>query len=101
MNVVWTRTARGHLRAVHDYIAADSPRYARRVVDRLTRKTEKLARLPHLGAEVPEYGDPAVRELFDSPYRILYRVRPDRIDVIGVIHAARQMPADPPDSPGE
>ena len=100
MRVVWTRIARSHARAIHDYIAADSRQYALRLVDRIIRKTERLARLPYLGEKVSEHGDPSVRELFDHPYRILYRVRTDRLDVIAVIHARRQLPDEPPDAGG-
>lgn len=98
MSVFWTENAKRELRAVHDYIAQNSARYARGMVDRITRKTELLASLPHLGAEVPEYGDSSIRELLEHPYRIIYRVRGDRVEVLSVVHGARrlrsQMPYD-------
>jgi plasmid stabilization system protein ParE len=37
MKVHWTETAEGHLDAIYAYIAQDSPKYAMRMVDRLTR----------------------------------------------------------------
>lgn len=40
MKVYWTDQALGHLRAIHDYIAQTLPEYARRTVDRLTRRSE-------------------------------------------------------------
>jgi toxin ParE1/3/4 len=40
MNVHWTDTAQRHLDAIHHYIAQDSPEYAQRTVDQLT-KSEK------------------------------------------------------------
>jgi len=40
MNVHWTDTAQGHLAAIHDYIAQNSPEYAQRMVDRLTRRSQ-------------------------------------------------------------
>ena len=40
MNVRWTATARAHLAAIHAYIAQDSPEYANRTVDRLTRRSQ-------------------------------------------------------------
>src|SRR5438093_10907301 len=62
----------GHLRAIHNYIAADSPRHALRVVDRITRRTEALKSMPRLRAQVPEYGDDSIRELLYRSYRIIY-----------------------------
>ncbi len=98
MNVFWTRNATRELRAVHDYIAQNSPRYARGLVDRITRQTTLLRRSPRLGAEVPEYGDELVRELLEPPYRIIYRVSDDRVDILSVVHGARHLP---PDVPGD
>ena len=41
---------------------------------------------------VPEYEAPDIRELIERPYRIIYRVMPDQIDVLAVIHGARLLP---------
>jgi toxin ParE1/3/4 len=98
MKVVWTQVAKRQLRAIHDYIAADSARYADRVVDRITRRTEELSDLPLSGAEVSEYGDPSIREILDYPYRVIYRVRAERLDIIAVIHGARLLPESPPNN---
>ena len=96
MNVVWTQNARRELRAVHDSIALNSVRYARGFVDRVTRSTQHLTRFPHVGAEVSEYEDESIRELLEPPYRIIYRVREDRVEILSVVHGARQLPSDPP-----
>jgi toxin ParE1/3/4 len=44
MKVHWTDTAEGHLHAIYAYIAQDSPEYARRMVDRLTRRSQQIAK---------------------------------------------------------
>jgi len=36
MTVRWTKAAMAHLVAIHEHIARDSPRYASRMVDRIT-----------------------------------------------------------------
>jgi len=41
---------------------------------------------------VPEYDAEEVRELIEKPYRIIYRVKPDQIDIVAVIHGARLLP---------
>ena len=97
MRVFWTDRARRHLRAIHDYIANDSPRYATRTIDRITRKTEMLAKFPLSGHLVPEYegettSAPEVRQILEGNYRIIYRAHPDRVEVLTVIHGAREMP---------
>jgi addiction module RelE/StbE family toxin len=97
MKVYWSDHAKRELRAIHDYIAQNSRRYAQGVVDRITQKTKLLKKFPLLGAEVPEYEDASIRELLEYPYRIIYRVREERIDVVSVVHGARQLP---PQAPG-
>lgn len=92
MTVHWTNTAVEHLLAIHEFIARDSPTYARRMVDRLTERSRQLATFPLSGAVVPEYESPDVREILERPYRIIYRVRADRVDILAVVHGAQLLP---------
>jgi len=46
------------------------------------------------GRVVPEFQIGQLREVFEIPYRIIYCIRPDRIDVITVVHMARQLKKD-------
>lgn len=50
--VVWTRAALADLTAIYEHIAADSPRYAVAVVDRLTKRSQQLAAFPRLRVSV-------------------------------------------------
>ena len=92
MKVVWTREAEKHLDGIYEYIAQDAVIYARRMVDKLTRRSQQLAEFPQSGRVVPEYGDKNLRELIESPYRIVYKINSDRIDVIAVFHGAQLLP---------
>jgi addiction module RelE/StbE family toxin len=94
MRVHWTNAARCHLQAIHDFIARDSKSYASRMVDRLTRRSQQLADHPLIGAKAEEYEGKEIREIFVKPYRLFYRVKPDQIDILAVIHAARELPTD-------
>src|SRR6056297_3253740 len=89
MKVVWTATARDHLDAIYAYIAQDSPRYALRMVDRLTRRSQQVANLPFSGRRVPEYDLEQIREIIEGTYRIIYYIKPDQIDILAVLHSAR------------
>ncbi len=95
MKIDWSGNAIAHLNAIYEYIAKDSSFYAQRVVDRLTRRSEQLATLPMSGRMVPEYGLEEVRELLERPYRIIYRLWPDRIEILAVIHSAQRLPPEP------
>jgi len=88
MKVHWTDTAEGHLDAIYAYIALDSPEYAKRMVDRLTRRSQQIADFPLSGHRVPEYDIDQIREVIEGPYRIIYHIKPDQIDAVAVIHGA-------------
>lgn len=92
MTVYWTSTAIDHLAGIYEYIARDSHFYARKMIDRLTRRSQQIDAFPSSGRMVPEYESPTIREVIEGPYRIIYRIKPDRIDVVAVIHGARQLP---------
>ena len=92
MKVRWTEEARSHLERIHGYIAQDSPEYALRVVDRLTRRSEQIAAFPMSGRAVPEVQVAELREIIEGPYRIIYRILPEQIDVVAVLHSSRLAP---------
>ena len=92
MRVHWTDTAVEHLRAIHEYIARDSPQYALRIVDRLTRRSQQIGAFPMSGRVVPEFELEQIREVLEGPYRIIYYIKPDQVDVLAVVHAAQEVP---------
>lgn len=92
MNVHWVESALADLRAIEAHISQHSPQYARGMVTRLFTQSEQLALHPLSGAIVPEYGKEDLREVFERPYRIIYCIRGDQVDVVAVVHAARELP---------
>lgn len=101
MKVLWTRNALGHLTSVYEHIAQDSPRYARRMVDRITSRSRQIAAFPRSGQMVPEYQDPDIREVIEGSYRVIYLVTSDDIRVLAVIHGAQLLPSEPPMEPSD
>lgn len=91
MKVVWTDTAKRNLRTIHDYIAQNSPAYAKRTVDRLTSRSKQIAAFPLSGRVVPEFSLGQIREIFERPYRIIYYIRPDSVEIIAVVHMSRRI----------
>jgi toxin ParE1/3/4 len=96
MSVVWTQTATDQLSAIRDYLALSSPAYAQALAGRIVSRSESLDGQPLLGAEVAEYDNPDIREVFEHPYRILYRVSGSDVQILAVVHSARQLPQTPP-----
>jgi plasmid stabilization system protein ParE len=92
MNVHWTEAALSDLRAAETYIARHSARYAQSLIERIFARSAELASFPQLGPVVSEYEDESLRELFEDPYRIVYRVLETQIDIVAVVHASRRLP---------
>lgn len=92
MNVHWTEAALADLHAAEAYIARHSAQYGASLVERIFARTGQLADQPHLGAMVPEHEDDSLREVFEHPYRIIYRVREEQVDIVAVVHASRRLP---------
>jgi toxin ParE1/3/4 len=88
VKVHWTETAESHLYAMYEHIAQDSPIYAQHTVNRITKKSQQIAECPLSGRRAPEYDMDQIREVFFGPYRIIYHIKSDQIDVIAVIHGA-------------
>ena len=61
-------------------------------MQKLISKAESLIETPERGRVVPEYENPTIREVVVGNYRLVYRIRGDFIDIVGVIHGARVLP---------
>jgi toxin ParE1/3/4 len=91
MKIVWTEPAVEDLRELHAYIARDSEMYASGFVERIISAAERVADHPGAGRVVPENNDENVREILYQHYRITYRVKKDEIEMLTVIHGARDL----------
>lgn len=89
MTVVrWTEQAAGNLAAIKAFIGQDSPAYALAVVGRIYNAVGQLADFPESGRIVPEDGRPEIRELVRPPFRIVYRRRPELVEVLLVFRSS-------------
>lgn len=78
------------LRAIHDYVAQDSPKYADRLMDKIIERVDILEQHPKIGRKVPEFDNESIRELIEGNYRIIYQIESeDEIGIARVHHAAR------------
>jgi plasmid stabilization system protein ParE len=91
VRVYWTETAVENLSGIYNYIAQTSTQYASRIVDRITRRSEQIAKFPFSGRVVPEFETEQIREVIEDSYRIIYYIKPEQIDIIAVIHGSQQI----------
>lgn len=94
LSVVWTNRALSDLEAIGDFIAADDPVAAERWMGALMATAERAAGVPMGGRRVPELGRDDIREVFKRTYRIVYRVRSARLEVLTVFEGHRRFPRD-------
>ena len=91
MTVIWSDRSINRLIAIHDFIAQESPSRASRIMQKILDSAERLRAFPQSGRMVPEYERIEVREIIEHPYRILYRVTNDRIEIVNILHLRQQL----------
>jgi toxin ParE1/3/4 len=72
-------------------IAEENPTAADRWLDIIDEKCRSLVRMPELGRKRPDLA-PELRSLPVGNFVIFYRPIPDEIQVIRVLHGARDIP---------
>ena len=91
MTIRWSDRAIDRIRAIHDFIAEESVSGAISVVRNIFESVERLRAFPRSGRIVPEYEYSELREVIASPYRILYRIIDDKIEIVNVLHSHQNL----------
>jgi plasmid stabilization system protein ParE len=90
--IVWSPEARDSLDRIGARIASFAGEPAGRAWrQRVSDRVELAEMFPFLSREVPEYALPNLREVFESDYRILFRIVPDGIEVAILFHGSMSL----------
>lgn len=92
MKVVWSDRALRSLAEIHSHISTDSETTAHQIVDGILRWGDRLSQFPRLGRIVDRYDHPEIREAIEKPYRIVYRIHSESVQIIDVFHSAQLPP---------
>ena len=84
--IIWTQRAVKNLQSIYDYIYEESPFQAQRVTDGIIDCVESLLIFPNMGGKVAEVPGQDIRQLVKFSYRIIYRVKEEKIQILTVIH---------------
>jgi len=87
--VTWSPEAVEDLESIAEYIERDSSFYAQSVVSQILETSRKIKEFPFIGRMLPEIGDQNIRERFIYSYRLVYKIRQQRILIVAVIHGKR------------
>ena len=87
VNINWTNEAEFWLKDIHDYIAQDNPRIAKKVVNEIYQKVQILKSFSQIGYPYENDEDKEIRILLFGHYRIAYLIKDkNSIDILGVFH---------------
>jgi addiction module RelE/StbE family toxin len=91
IRIKWLDLAVDDLDDIAGYISQDNPEAARRTVRRLWTAVKSLAEQPEIGRPGRVHG---TRELVvsDTPFVVPYRVVGSEIEILRVLHGARDWP---------
>ncbi len=87
----WTEHAVNQLGAIAEHISLVSPVYAEQTVNRIAMRFGQAQAFPESGRRVPEAPALEIRELIEFPYRLIYRVHGDVIEVLAIIHGRQDL----------
>jgi toxin ParE1/3/4 len=91
--VLLTAEAQADLRAIGDRIARDNPGRALSFVAELREACERIADMPEGYVLVPRYESIGLRRRVYGSYLIFYRLAGDMIQVVHILHGARDYDA--------
>jgi toxin ParE1/3/4 len=86
----YTARARRDLIDIWLEISAVNPAAANELYNRLEARVEILRRFPQSGPARTDIA-PDARALIELPYLILYRIIPDGVQIVRVLHGARNI----------
>jgi toxin ParE1/3/4 len=89
MIVVLTAEAGADLEQIGAYVAEQSPRNALNLIRELRQRCESLLDTPRGYPLVPRYEHLGVRRRPFGRFLIFYRINQDRIEVVHILHGAR------------
>ncbi|MEO5334857.1 MAG: type II toxin-antitoxin system RelE/ParE family toxin [Magnetococcus sp. YQC-5] len=93
MNVVISSAAKADLVDIAAFIRLHNPERALTFIDDLLDCCAALADMPHAYPLVPRYEHLGIRRYVHQHYVIFYRVTKDLVEIIHIVHGARNYDA--------
>jgi plasmid stabilization system protein ParE len=90
-SVTWTDAAFDEVEDIAEGIAQDSPRAAADFVRSVFAASDRLELFPQSGRRVPEFERDDLRELIVRPYRLIYCITGNEVEILRVVHGARRL----------
>jgi len=93
MRVVITDEAKADLVSIGEFIYAHNPARAATFVEELLDRCDALADMPRAYPLIPRYERYGIRRCVHRDYLIFYRVMEELVEVVHILHGARDYDA--------
>ena len=92
--VVFLQSALDDLEEIVLYIAKDSKESAMKIHDKVIETANRLETFPKLGILIPDkkMSESGFRMIAVNKYLLFYKVYPEKVDILRVLHGARDYP---------
>ena len=87
----WTEQSKNDLLNIKDFISADSPYQAERMIKLIYSSTQKLINHPEIGKIIYTSEKYLVRRLLVKSYRVIYTFNSGIISILSVQHQSREL----------
>ncbi|MBI5740747.1 MAG: type II toxin-antitoxin system RelE/ParE family toxin [Nitrospirae bacterium] len=89
--LIWSQRAITDVENIYDYIANDSPMYARVTTEGVIGSVERLQQFPESGRGLPEFPELPHREVIIGNYRIIYKYDQgtNEVKIVTVVQGSR------------
>ncbi|MFO1470060.1 MAG: type II toxin-antitoxin system RelE/ParE family toxin [Turneriella sp.] len=92
--LIWTEYAYVDLDGILEYVLQDNPENVPKIYDKIMAKVNTLAGFSKVGRLVPELENSNItifREIFENPWRIIYRAEPQKVYILAVFDGRRDL----------
>jgi toxin ParE1/3/4 len=97
VKISWSARALTDLKDIGEYIAKDSPRYAKMTLERIIVRVKTIEENPNIGRVVPELNQKDIREIISGNYRIIHQPTDmGTVHILTIHHCSRLLSNNPP-----
>lgn len=89
--IIWTNPALEDLNDIAEYIALSNVLSAKKLVQKVFDKVERLEIFPESGKQAIEISDLNYREIVVNPCRVFYKVENDNVFILHIMRQERDL----------
>lgn len=92
MKIIWSPLSVGRLEKIYEFIAESNSVIAGKIIKKIFSKVDSLTSFHERGRKVSEANRDDIREIFESEFRIIYKVESKRIVILTIRNFKQLLP---------